>query len=59
MQLILELKLVTWCSDTPLHYFVDAVKIGVGKINVNSDLRYTFSCDLEKVLKENPAYLHY
>lgn len=41
-------------SDTPLHYFVDAAKIGVGKINVNSDLRYAFRTTLDKVLKENP-----
>jgi len=41
-------------SDTPLHYFEDAAKIGVSKINVNSDLRYTFRTTLEKVLKENP-----
>ena len=41
-------------SDTPLHYFVDAVKIGVSKINVNSDLRYTFRTNLDEVLKDNP-----
>ncbi len=41
-------------SDTPLHYFVDAVKIGVSKINVNSDLRYAFRTNLDKVLKDNP-----
>ncbi len=41
-------------SDTPLHYFQEAAKIGVGKINVNSDLRYTFRTTLEKVLKDNP-----
>jgi fructose-bisphosphate aldolase class II len=41
-------------SDTPLHYFESAVKIGVSKINVNSDLRYAFRTTLEKVLAENP-----
>lgn len=41
-------------SDTPLHYFESAAKIGVSKINVNSDLRYTFRTTLEKVLAENP-----
>lgn len=41
-------------SDTPLHYFVDAVKIGVNKINVNSDLRYAFRTNLDEVLKDNP-----
>jgi len=41
-------------SDTPLHYFEDAVKIGVSKVNINSDLRYTFRTTLDKVLKDNP-----
>jgi fructose-bisphosphate aldolase class II len=41
-------------SDTPGHYFRDAVKIGVSKININSDMRYAYRTTLEKVLKENP-----
>tara|TARA_B100000378_G_scaffold135195_1_gene109181 strand:+ start:3271 stop:4182 length:912 start_codon:yes stop_codon:yes gene_type:complete len=41
-------------SGTPLHYFESAAKIGVSKININSDMRYTFRTELEKVLKENP-----
>ncbi len=41
-------------SDTPLHYFKDAAKIGVSKININSDLRYTFRTTLDQVLKDNP-----
>lgn len=41
-------------SGTPLHYFEDAAKIGVSKININSDMRYAFRTTLEKVLKENP-----
>ena len=41
-------------SGTPLHYFEDASKIGVSKININSDLRYAFRTTLEKVLRENP-----
>jgi len=41
-------------SDTPLHYFVDAVKIGVTKINVNTDLRYAFRTTIDKELDENP-----
>jgi fructose-bisphosphate aldolase class II len=41
-------------SDTPLHYFEDAAKIGVSKININSDLRYTFRTTLDKVLADNP-----
>ena len=41
-------------SDTPGHYFKEAVKIGVSKININSDMRYAYRTALEKVLKENP-----
>lgn len=41
-------------SDTPLHYFEDAAKIGVSKINVNSDLRFAFRTTLDKVLADNP-----
>jgi len=41
-------------SDTPLHFFEDAAKIGVSKININSDLRYAFRTTLDKVLAENP-----
>jgi fructose/tagatose bisphosphate aldolase len=41
-------------SDTPLHYFEDAARIGVSKINVNTDLRYAFRTTLDKVLAENP-----
>ena len=41
-------------SDTPGHYFKDAVKIGVSKININSDMRYAYRTALEQVLKDNP-----
>ena len=41
-------------SGTPLHYFEDAAKIGVSKVNINSDMRVVFRDTLEKVLKENP-----
>src|ERR1700722_7577245 len=41
-------------SDTPGHYFVSSVKIGVTKININSDMRYAYRSTLEKVLKANP-----
>ena len=41
-------------SDTPGHYFVSAVEIGVTKININSDMRYAYRTTLEKVLKEHP-----
>jgi len=40
-------------SDTPAHYFIEAVKIGVTKININSDMRYAYRQTLEKVLAEN------
>lgn len=42
-------------SGTPLHYFEDAAKIGVSKININSDMRIAFRDTLEKVLRENPT----
>jgi fructose-bisphosphate aldolase class II len=41
-------------SDTPAHFFESAAKIGVSKVNVNSDLRYAFRTNLEKVLADNP-----
>ncbi len=40
-------------SGTPLHYFEDAVQIGVTKININSDMRVAYRTTLERVLKEN------
>lgn len=42
-------------SGTPLHYFEDAVAIGVTKININSDMRIAYRNTLEKVLKENKS----
>lgn len=41
-------------SGTPLHYFEEAAKIGVSKININSDMRYAFRETLEKVLADHP-----
>lgn len=41
-------------SDTPGHYFKDAVEIGVTKININSDMRFAYRTTLEKVLQDNP-----
>lgn len=41
-------------SDTPGHYFESAAKIGVSKVNINSDMRKVFRLTLEKVLKDNP-----
>lgn len=40
-------------SDTPGHYFEEAVKIGVQKININSDMRFAYRTTLVKVLEEN------
>jgi fructose-bisphosphate aldolase class II len=41
-------------SGTPLHFFEDAARIGVSKVNINSDMRFVFRTTLEKVLAENP-----
>jgi fructose-bisphosphate aldolase class II len=41
-------------SGTPGHYFRDAVKIGVTKVNINSDMRFVYRTTLEQVLKDNP-----
>lgn len=41
-------------SGTPLHYFEEAARIGVSKININSDMRYVFRKTLEKVLADHP-----
>jgi fructose-bisphosphate aldolase class II len=41
-------------SDTAAHYFVEAAKIGVTKININSDMRVAYRETLEKVLADNP-----
>ena len=40
-------------SGTPGHYFVSAVKIGVTKININSDMRVAYHDTLLKTLHEN------
>jgi fructose-bisphosphate aldolase class II len=61
LELLAELRKASDCnislhggSGTPGHYFRDAVKIGVTKININSDMRYAYRTTLEKVLAENP-----
>ena len=41
-------------SGTPLHYFEEAARIGVSKININSDMRYAFRTAMEKELADNP-----
>jgi ketose-bisphosphate aldolase len=40
-------------SGTPGHYFEEAVKVGVQKININIDMRRAYRDTLEKVLAEN------
>lgn len=41
-------------SGTPGHYFEEAAKIGVSKVNINSDMRRAFRDTLVKVLSDNP-----
>lgn len=41
-------------SGTPLEMFREAAKIGVSKVNINSDMRIAFRSELEKVLHDNP-----
>ncbi len=41
-------------SGTPGHYFKEAAKIGVSKVNINSDMRVMFRDTLVKVLADNP-----
>jgi fructose-bisphosphate aldolase class II len=41
-------------SGTPLHFFEEAAKVGVSKININSDMRYAFRTTMEQALKEHP-----
>ena len=40
-------------SGTPPHYFEEAVKIGVSKVNINSDIRVAYRKTLERELAEN------
>lgn len=41
-------------SGTSGHYFKEAARIGVSKININSDMRFVFRETLVKVLADNP-----
>jgi fructose-bisphosphate aldolase class II len=41
-------------SGTPGHYFESAAKLGVSKVNINSDLRYAYRTTLEAQLREHP-----
>ena len=42
-------------SGTPGHYFSEAIRIGINKININSDMRVAYRRTLEKVLAENKS----
>jgi len=42
-------------SGTPGHYFVEAVKVGVTKININTDMRIAYRKTLEQELADNPT----
>lgn len=42
-------------SGTPGHYFIEAVKIGVSKVNINTDMRVAYRKTLEKALDDNPT----
>lgn len=62
IELLKELRAAINCnislhggSGTPGHYFVDAVKVGVTKININSDMRVAYRKTLEQVLADNPS----
>ena len=62
LELLKQIRLAIGCnislhggSGTPAHYFEDAVKIGVSKININSDMRVAYRDTLERVLKENKS----
>ncbi len=41
-------------SGTPERYFEAAARIGVSKVNVNSDPRYAYRSKLERQLREHP-----
>ncbi|HEY4279297.1 MAG TPA: class II fructose-bisphosphate aldolase [Conexibacter sp.] len=41
-------------SGTPGHFFQGAARIGVSKVNINSDLRYAYRTTLERQLRDNP-----
>ncbi len=60
LKLLAELRKALECnislhggSGTPGRYFEEAAKIGVSKININSDMRVAYRDTLEKVLKDN------
>lgn len=62
LQLLQQLRNAVDCaislhggSGTPDEQFVQAVKIGVSKININSEMRKAFRTELEHQLDEHPA----
>ncbi|MDB5184615.1 MAG: ketose-bisphosphate aldolase [Candidatus Saccharibacteria bacterium] len=62
LELLQQLRAAAACnislhggSGTPGHYFRDAVKIGVTKVNINSDMRYVYRTTLEKSMADNPG----
>lgn len=42
-------------SGTPGHYFTEAVKVGVTKVNINSDMRVAYRKTLEQMLEQNKS----
>ena len=62
LDLLRQIRAVIGCnislhggSGTPGRYFIEAVKIGVTKININSDMRITYRQTLEQVLHDEPT----
>lgn len=62
LELLAEIRKAIGCnislhggSGTPGHYFASAVKLGVSKININTDMRIAYRDTLERILKENPT----
>ncbi|MBW3538122.1 class II fructose-bisphosphate aldolase [Candidatus Parcubacteria bacterium] len=41
-------------SGTPLHFFEKAARIGVSKVNINSEMRKAFRLGLERELRDHP-----
>lgn len=41
-------------SGTPEKFYTEAVRNGVTKVNINSDMRFAFRTTMEKVLNDNP-----
>jgi fructose-bisphosphate aldolase class II len=41
-------------SGTPLSQYIEAAQLGISKVNINSDMRFVYRTQLEKVLRENP-----